>query len=161
MEISRSIIDGDRLWSTKSRCVLSGIWLKLCLIGSSGRLVISTRSWTLFNDWASAKSCRIICMSLCWTERHVTVGKNGPAAYSCLLFTHTGNVITNDSSTDTVSFAYVVIIDKYWPYVRSFIESINSFMKTSRIATLMILRHQFVLHMLISRLTSYFPRCIW
>ena len=65
----------------------------------------------------------------------MTAGENGSAAYSCLLFTHTGNVITNDSSTDTVSFAYVVIIDKYWPYVRSFIESINSFMKISRIAT--------------------------
>src|ERR1700751_6118866 len=67
------------------------------------------------------------------------------AAYYLLIQATMDNVVTNDSSTDTVSFAYVVIIDKYWPYARSFIESINSFMKISCIATLMILRHQSVL----------------
>ena len=68
------------------------------------------------------------------------------AAYYLLIQATTDNVVTNDSSTDIVSFAYVVIIDKHWPYARSFIESINSFMKSSRIATLIILRHQYVLH---------------
>ena len=67
------------------------------------------------------------------------------AAYYLLIQATTDNVVTNDSSTDIVSFAYVAIIDKYWPYARSFIGSINSFMKTSRIATLIILRHQYVL----------------
>ena len=57
------------------------------------------------------------------------------AAYYLLIQVTMDNVVTNDFSTDIVLFAYVAIIDKYWPYACSFIESINSFIKLSRIAT--------------------------
>jgi len=69
------------------------------------------------------------------------------AAYYLLIQVTTDNVVTNDSSTDIVSFAYVAIIDKYWPYARSFIESINSIIKTKSHCYLMILRHQYVLQL--------------
>jgi hypothetical protein len=75
MLMSRFIIDGDMLWSTKSWCSASEIWWKWCRIGISGLLVRKTRSPTVFNVRASAKSCRIIriCSFLSHSSRASTI----------------------------------------------------------------------------------------
>jgi hypothetical protein len=59
-EISWLIIDGCMLCSTKSWCSACGIAHIPCRIGISGLLVKKTRSRTLLNDRASARSCRIV-----------------------------------------------------------------------------------------------------
>jgi hypothetical protein len=64
IKMSWSIIDGDILWSTKSRCSVSGMWQNSYRIAISGLLVRKTRSRTFSNNRASAESCRIIRISL-------------------------------------------------------------------------------------------------
>lgn len=61
--MSRSTVDEDMLWSTKSLWSASGMWQKPCPIGISGLLFSNTRSWIFCKDRASAKRCRIIRMS--------------------------------------------------------------------------------------------------
>jgi len=59
-EISWLIIAGGMWWRTKFWCSLCGIARMLCRIGTSGLLVKKTRSLTVGNDRASARSRRIV-----------------------------------------------------------------------------------------------------
>jgi hypothetical protein len=51
------------LWSTKSWCLVFGIWEKPCRIRILGLLIRKTRSQTVFNVRALVKSCKIIRIS--------------------------------------------------------------------------------------------------
>jgi hypothetical protein len=63
-EMSWLIIAGGIFWSTKSWCSACGIRHIPRRIRISGLLVRKTRRRTVFNNRASAKSCRIICTFL-------------------------------------------------------------------------------------------------
>jgi len=76
IEMSWTTMTASISWKMKSRCSALGIWQKPYRIGTSGLLVISTRSRT-FSNRASAKSCRIIRIwsSLSHSSRASTISK--------------------------------------------------------------------------------------